>query len=98
MPAKKKKGKAKRAFKASGGVRPTPSAAPSLKEEVEPARDISTARAGAPLARPSRTRGGTESVNVVILQHQYVLKELKRIGFISGSMFLILIVLSFLLS
>ncbi len=99
MPSKKKKSKGRRAFEHERGARPRLPVSPSLmKGEAEPAKAIPSTPAGAPLAKPTRTSGSGEPVAAAAtLQHQYVLKELKRIGIIAGSIFLFLILLSFLL-
>jgi hypothetical protein len=41
---------------------------------------------------------GTPTTSPTIPQHSYVVRELKRIGIIAGAMFIILIVLTFVLS
>lgn len=99
MPSKKKKSKARRAFKHDLGARPGLPVKPSLmKGEASPTKAIPSTTAGVPLAKPTRTPGSGDPVAAVApLQHQYVLKELKRIGLIAGSIFLFLILISFLL-
>ncbi len=99
MPSKKKKSKARRAFEHDRGARHgLPVSSSLMKGEAEPTKASPSTTAGGPLAKPTRPPGSGEPVVAVApLQHQYVLKELKRIGLIAGSIFLILILLSFLL-
>ncbi|MBM2832102.1 MAG: hypothetical protein HW414_1154 [Dehalococcoidia bacterium] len=95
MPTKKRKGRARQPFRNGVGVRPPVSPQPGVKEVGDAAKTI-PAPVNIPDARSRRT-AVAEPSKAMLFQHAQVSRELKRIVLITGSIFIILILLSFIL-
>lgn len=96
MPNKKRKGRARQHFRSGVDIRPPVSPQPGVKEEGGVAKTMPAVAATVPAARPVRT-SVAEPGKAMLLQHAQVAGELKRIVLITGSIFVILILLSFIL-